>query len=58
MRGNVAGGATRDERCLESMKRKEESGGDGGCMQVVQSTREGRKAAGIGSSRPNDARLY
>lgn len=54
----MAGGATRDERCLESMKRKEESGGDGGCMQVVQSTREGRKAAGIGSSRPNDARLY
>ena len=29
----------------------------GGCMQVVQPTREGRKAAGVGLSRPNDARL-
>ena len=57
LRGNVAGGATRDERCLESMMRKEESGDGGGCMQVVQPRREGRTAAGIGSSRPNDARL-
>ena len=26
----MAGGATRDKRCLESMMRKEESGGGGG----------------------------
>ena len=58
MRGRVAGGATMNHRFLENVMRKEESGGRGDCLEVVQPRREGRKPAGGSLPRPRDARLH
>lgn len=49
----------RGHKGREMSGEQDEKGGirRGGCMQAVQPRREGRMAAGIGSSRPSDARL-